>query len=130
MVNGFQEETHELTKYELETLLPAMVKGLSGKIGIEKIITSSEAIKGLKANGYKINPARWRKIVNHIRVNNIINFLVSSSKGYYIATKKEEIIQYIESLDQRANAIITVRDALDYQLKKAIKLTQKSINNE
>lgn len=117
MVNGFETETHELTEYEFNKVLPAIVKGLELRIGKETAITSTEAIKKMKKLGYKISSPRWRKVVNHIRTNGLIENLVSSSKGYYIATKHSEITEYLESLKQRINSITLVYDALEYQSK-------------
>lgn len=117
MVNGFNIQTQELNEYEKNVLVPAMIRAFVLRVGEDKIITSTKAMRGLKDSGYKINGARFRKCVNHIRVNNLINLLISTSKGYYIATSRSSVERYIESLDQRINSVITVRDAIKYQLE-------------
>lgn len=121
MINGFEEQTHELTEYEEKTLLPPIIKGLKTKVGEQNAITSTEIVKRMKELGFKLDPARLRKIINHIRVNNLIYNLLATSKGYYIATDESECRSFIESLDQRINAIISVRDAMAYQLKISLK---------
>lgn len=126
MINGFEEQTHELTEYEEKTLLPLIITGLKTKVGEENIITSTEIVTKMKQCGYKLDQARLRKIVNHIRVNNLIYNLLASSKGYYIAIDASQCRDFIESLDQRINAIITVRDAMKYQLEQSIKHSQKT----
>lgn len=120
MVEGFENETHELTEYEETTLLPVIIKGLSNKIGVENAVTSTEITKKMKGAGYKLDPARLRKLINHIRINNLIYNLIATSKGYYIAQTPSECRDFIKSLDQRANAIILVRDAMKYQLDTSV----------
>lgn len=112
MIEGFTNETHELTDYEL-TLIEPMLKGLRTKIGEENAITNTRMTKGMKAQGYKVNPARMRKLLHHIRVNHLIENLVSSSKGYYIATTRMEVVKYKKSLQQRLNSIKELLDSFD-----------------
>lgn len=116
MVRNFEEQTHELNEYELKILLPAMIAGLKYRKGSEMAITSSKAMKKLKALGYKVSGPRWRKVINYIRINTIIPGLISTSKGYYIALKSEEVKDYMESLRERINSITSVYDSMEYQL--------------
>lgn len=116
MITGFEEITSELSDYE-KSLLPNIVTRLKLKIGEHNAITSTEIIKVFKANGKKMSGARWRKIINHIRVNNLVNLLISTSKGYYVATKGYEVRNYLESLKQRINAITMVYDSIEYQYR-------------
>lgn len=116
MLTNFEEITYELSDYE-KSLLPNIVKRLSLKIGEWNAITSTEIIRFYKAHGKKMNGPRWRKIVNYIRVNNLVPLLISTSKGYYVATTDEEVKNYLESLKQRINSITAVYDALEYQKK-------------
>lgn len=104
MVTRFEEETHELTDYE-QTLVKAFVIGLGTKIGKNKIITNKEMETKMKAKGYKVNPARIRKIIHFIRVNKMVKNLVATNRGYYVATDKEDIIEYVKSLTERRNSI-------------------------
>lgn len=116
MITGFEEYTAELNDYEM-SLLPNIVSKLKLKVGEENAVTSTHVIKQFNDHGKKMSGARWRKIINYIRINNLVPLLVSSSKGYYIATKEEEVRNYLESLKQRINAITTVYDAIEYQFK-------------
>lgn len=119
MINGFEQQTHELTEDELN-ILPNIVRGLKTKIGKENAVTNSQVCQAFKANGKKLTTPRFRKIINHIRIHGLIFNLVATSKGYYIATSQSECERFIESLDQRINAITKVRDALFYQKNKTI----------
>ena len=116
-ITGFEKQTHELTAYEMTVILPKVVKQLKTKIGRKNAVTNKHVCEKFVEYGYQLTPPRFRKIINHIRINGLISLLVSSSKGYYIATSRSECERYIESLDQRINSITTVRDSLFYQLK-------------
>lgn len=115
MIKGFEEQTQPLTDYERETLLPLIRLGLSTKIGKAKSIAGSEIIRKMNAAGYKLDGPRLRKIINHIRSNDMLCGLVSTSKGYYVATNAREIDEYISSLYGRANAIQDIINALTRQ---------------
>ena len=106
MITGFEEQTEPLTDMEREVFLPPIIKGLRVKIGKDKTVTNRDIVRGLKANlNIKIGEARVRKMINHIRNNDIIPCLIATSKGYYIAETKDEMLDYIDSLYGRVEAI-------------------------
>lgn len=108
MINGFEKETQSLTDYEKETLLPLLVAGLSQKTGKSKAVTNKEIVNLLKPK-YKITETRVRKLINHIRVNDLIPALIATSDGYYIAQTEAELRDYEDSLKGREEAIRNVR---------------------
>lgn len=110
MINGFIEETKSLTEDELK-LVNLFVRGFCDKIGEANAITSEEIIKKLRTTGVKITGARIRKIVNYIRVHHLVINLVATSKGYYIENDPLKLKNYIESLHQRAHAILEVANS-------------------
>ena len=130
MINGFTNETKPLSEYERDTLTPIIVRGLSMKIGKERAIKNSEICAKMRMAGYKIDNARLRKVINHIRVNAllpgvVINHIrvnallpgvIATSEGYYIATTKTEMADYIASLESRESAIHEVSVALRKQM--------------
>lgn len=115
MIQGFEEQTQPLTDYERDTLVPLIRWGLSTKLGKERSIAGSTIIRKMRARGYKLDGPRLRKIINHIRANDLIRGLVSTSRGYHIATSVGEIDEYIESLNGRVAAIQEVITALKRQ---------------
>ena len=118
MLTGFENETHDLTDYELQQVLPAIRSGLLKKEGVEKAVTNKAIVAGLGQKlGIKTNEARVRKIINYIRNKNMIPRLIASSKGYYIASNRQEVLDYIESLRGRENAIKQVRVSMEDQLQ-------------
>jgi uncharacterized protein (UPF0297 family) len=108
MIQGFEDQTEELIQYEIEVLVPLMVKGLSTKIGQDNAITNSKIRSRLKDKEMNISDARIRKIINYIRVNKLIINLLATSKGYFISNDPAEITRYKESLVARANSILNL----------------------
>ena len=118
MVKFFEKETAPLTEYEKETLLPIMVKCLSNKVGKEKAITNEKMCEKMMKHGYIISTARVRKIINHIRINGLIECLMATNYGYYITKDKKEMIDYISSLSGRIDAIQAVKNEMEEQMRR------------
>ena len=114
MINGFEDYTYELTEYEQNVVLKLAVFVLKYARGKEKAITNQKAIREMKKidESVKVDGPRFRKIVSFIRVNGLIPNLIATSKGYYITDDRDEMISYIESLDQRVNQIVRVRESM------------------
>lgn len=118
MIKNFEFETQPLTDYEVNKLLPIMIQGLSTKTGKHLSVTNTHIVNSLKKLGYKIDSARVRKIINHIRVKGLVKGLIATSDGYYIATTEKELAEYEESLKGREDAIRAVRLSLSSQRKQ------------
>ena len=116
MINGFEKQTHDLTNYERNTLLPIMCKCFSHHIGKENAVTNSVICEKMNNKGYeKVTEARVRKIINYIRTNNIVPRLMASGSGYYITNNPSELKDYISSLKGRKEAIEGVICAVQKQ---------------
>lgn len=127
MLTGFEDITKELTEYELNNVLPLLIKGFQPKIGVENSITSTEVIKKLKERNISISPPRFRKLVNCIRVCGFIPNLASTSKGYFIASTKEEAVKCLQSLAERISSMEQVYDALEFQYKNTLSSSKREI---
>lgn len=117
MIIGFERETHELTPYEEEKILPLVVSGLSKRIGKSKAITNAEMVERLKAHGYKASGPRIRKVIHHIRITGAVKCLMATSKGYYVSNDRKELQDYVDSLHQRADSILQIAKQIDFQIK-------------
>lgn len=118
MIQGFSEQTEPLTEYEEQTLLPQLVRGLRTKIGRAMSVTNKAIIDGMKRNlGLSISDARVRKLINHIRNNDLVPCLIATSQGYYIAESEQELKDYEDSLLGREEAIRSVRLSIQRQRK-------------
>ena len=116
MITLFEEITYELTEYEKSDLLPVVVRGLRNKHGKENAITNKKICEALTSAGYKVNGPRLRKIIHHIRVEQLIVGLCCNSKGYYVTDSLEELSRYVESLAQR----IRSQQAIHNSMKKCM----------
>ena len=128
MITGFEEITKDLTEYEKDVLLPVICRGMRTKRGIDNAIKSPGIVKALRSQGYKITDARLRKVLHVIRVSGMIKGIVASSKGYYIATKEDEYLNYIKSLKERIAHITSLRAAMIEQYSQEYALPK--LNNQ
>ena len=114
MIKGFDKETQPLTEYETGVLLPLLVRGLRTKKGRDSAVTNRYIVNTLRGS-CNLSEARVRKIINHIRTNDIIPGLIATSEGYFIAETEAELSEYEESLKGREDAIRAVRLAIARQ---------------
>jgi hypothetical protein len=105
MIHGFEDFTEELTEMEKDVLLPIIVTGLVRRFGKEMAVKNKDIIAGVLRRGYRTNEVRIRKIINYIRVKNLIPGLLASQKGYYVSEDPEEVSKYITSLKERNNQV-------------------------
>lgn len=115
MIKGFDQQTQPLSEYEENVLLPVILAGLKTKEGKKNAVTNRTIVMRLNIAGYKIDEARCRKIINHIRTADILPGLIATSGGYFLATTEAELMDYEESLLGRENAIKEVRLAIARQ---------------
>ena len=109
MIKGFETITADLSNDELQ-MIQSIIKGLKGKQSKDNAITGAKICDAMGLSG-----PRLRKIINHIRINNLLPGLCSTSNGYFIATNIEEMNDYIISLKQRIKAQVDVLNALEQQ---------------
>ena len=109
MINEFENITYELTDSEWE-IVPTIIKGLKVRVGKDMAVSGTLICEKMNIKG-----ARLRKIINHIRVNNLLYGLCSCGKGYYIAKDLGELEGCIISLRQRVASQVKVLNALEGQ---------------
>lgn len=117
MITGFVPQTHELTDVEVNNMLPGMVRRLKTKVGKNNAVTNKQIVAAFKSIGIKTGGPRIRKIINHIRIQGLVPNLIATSSGYYVAANKEELEDYIESLEQRIGSITSVKDQMVNDLR-------------
>jgi len=111
MITNFENITHELNDIELE-MLPLMIEGFK-RYTKQYPIKEPEIVARFnsKNSRLKLNGARLRKLVNHIRCHSMLP-LIATSKGYYVSSDIAEIRNQIKSLRERANSINRCADGL------------------
>lgn len=118
MIEGFEDITQALTADELK-LADEFVIGLRKRQGEIMAISAAQIMLAYRNRGVKLDGARVRKIINHIRSHGLVRNLVASHKGYYVENDPKRLAAYVQSLKQRATAILAVARTYDplYQQK-------------
>ena len=124
MIKNFERETSPLSDYERDELVPLVVQVLQHCKG-KKYALSNKNFISRWGGGYKLNPARFRKVVNYVRNKGLIKGLIATSKGYYIAQTRQELEDYIKSLQGREDAVKELRRSMVKQIKKLFPMTKK-----
>lgn len=104
-----------LTNFELNVLLPILIKGLKTKKGKENAVTRNQIICGLRNNGLRIGIGLLQKLINYIKMNDLVKGLMASPMGYYIAITEEELVGYERDLLHRELTIKDVRMSVKRQ---------------
>ena len=117
MIKNFERETSPLSDYEKEELVPLVVQVLQHCKG-KKYALSNKNFISRWGGGHKLNPARFRKVVNYVRNKGLIKGLIATSKGYYIAQSRQELENYIKSLQGREDAVKELRKNMTKQMNK------------
>lgn len=117
-VTNFEKITKELNEREL-AIVPSIISGFK-KYTKENPIKAPVIVKRYNekvvGKGIKLTEPRLRKICNHIRSYGLLP-LIATSNGYYVSYDKEEIINQITSLHERANSIINCAIGLEAFIK-------------
>ena len=129
MIKGFSNETSPLNDYELRVLLPVILAGLKNKQGKRNAVTNNYIIGHLRQS-YKVDAPRLRKIINHIRTNDMLPGLIATSEGYYLATSEQELMDYEDSLRGREEAIKAVRLSIARQRRILYEDAHRTIQQE
>jgi hypothetical protein len=120
MTEGFEEITAKLTEEE-QDLVPIFMKGFIYHTGKEKAITAKEIEQNLRDRGFgELTGPRVRKIINFIRMNNLVPGLLASYDGYWVSEDPIEISSYIESLRGRISAISAIKTQTENYLQTLI----------
>ena len=104
-----------LSMYEQNVLLPILMRGLEMKKSKENAATAKQIVNGVRSQGLKINTTSVDRIINHIRMNDLIVGLMGSCKGYYVAKSEQEFINYEANLQGREEALRKVRMSMQRQ---------------
>ncbi len=124
MLKDFETITEDANDFEINKVIPTLVKGLSRYKGKDNAISGSTIIKRLNDSQifgkYKLNAVKLRKLIQMMRLRGDLCFLCSSSKGYYVAKTTEELDDCIESLEQRISQQEKVVKALIWQRNQCI----------
>ncbi len=116
MLKLFKNITEELTELEKSTMVPMLVETLR-QTDHEHIRKGKDLCTWLKSFGYGVSDARIRKMVNYIRVMNLMapSVLIGTNQGYFITDDSHVIEDQIESLQGRIDSTQAVIDSIKAQ---------------
>jgi hypothetical protein len=118
MIVGFEDFTVEITPEE-QYVVNIIIKRFQTKVGKTNIVTADKIALGLKAHfGIEFKESRIRKMIQYIRLNNLVSGLVATSKGYFVAQSPDEIMDWIDSLKSRENAIRKIREQAEQHIER------------
>ena len=137
MIKNFEQYTCELNYEELHFIMPRLFKILTLAIGKENAITNKFIVNNINrweqityalpddkmgvVRTVKTSEPRIRHMIHILRVSDTLPCLIATSHGYYISNDKEEVLSYIQSIDDRLRSIYQVRRAMKRQLKEWVK---------
>jgi len=118
MIKGFIEETKPLSSAELH-IVRIMINGFrTFPHGKQHRKNAGYFIQRLKAINLILSEARFRKIIQYIRVNDLVLGICSDSGGYWITDDAIELFETLKSLKDRITNQTSTFNALKRQYKK------------
>lgn len=116
MIKGFEDVTAKISANEKEVYLPLVVEVLSHRVGCKKAATNKMIREYLHLeDSVIITETKMRKIISYIRQNHLVPCLIATNRGYYVAEEKQEMSDYLKSLQGRIDAIYASMKALEKQ---------------
>jgi hypothetical protein len=107
MITNFEQITEKLSEEEYR-LIPQLLRGFERR-GKNNPIKAPQIVKAINAANptlkQKFTEVKLRKLCNFIRSNGMIG-LIATSEGYYSTRDVAEIKKQIQSLKERADAIM------------------------
>ncbi len=117
MRTELKKETCPLSNYELNVLLPIVIKGLETKKGKANAVTNKQIVQGLQSHGLKVTVRQVCRLISYIRTNDLIVGLMGSRNGYYTTNSEREFIGYEHRLFKREASLKKVRLSIERQRK-------------
>lgn len=116
MIKGFEDVTAKISANEKEVYLPLVVEVLFHRVGCKKAATNKMIREYLHLeDSVIITETKMRKIISYIRQNHLVPCLIATNRGYYVAEEKQEMNDYLKSLQGRIDAIYASMKALEKQ---------------
>jgi hypothetical protein len=113
MSKSFLELSHE----ERHDILPVLIGILKHRKTASKVFSNPEIRELLIEFGYEVSDAQIRKLVYHIRNNNLISLLLANTNGYYIGTRIEDVRNLIKMQQGKINAMTETLSSIEQQLE-------------
>ncbi len=118
MLTLFNNITEELTALEKDTRVEMLINILKQSNALNRI-TGNQLCVWFKAQGHDLSGVRLRKMINYIRVRNLVApaVVIGAGNGYFITTDTLLIEQQIESIQGRIDSMNAFMDTMKAQLQ-------------
>lgn len=110
-LKNFEKITHEYSFRELNYYIPLICTTIKTKVGKAYTVSTPQIIQGIhkyeqaeKGKATKLRSERVRMMMRYIIINDLAPGLISTGKGFYIATHKAEMDDCIKSQRERIKA--------------------------
>ena len=114
-----EQKFSDLSGNEQTVLLPLVIQILSHRNTKQKVFSNTKIRKVLKEFGEEIHDAQIRKIVFHIRVNNLVPLLIANNEGYYVASNIDDIKKWIAMQNGKIEAMQLSMQAIEKQFEQS-----------
>lgn len=111
----------ELSVHEREVLMPLVMQMLSHRNTKQKVFSNTKIRKVLKEFGEDINDSQIRKIVFHIRNNDLINLLIANNEGYFVSYNRADVEKWVQMQEGKISAMQSTLFAIKRQLEANVK---------
>jgi hypothetical protein len=112
-ISLFKNILTELTDTEKEKFVPMLIDTLSGSHSGNRM-TGKSICSWFNNQGHNVSEIRLRKMINYIRVLNLIkgHVIIGAGNGYFITDNPVVVQEQIESLQGRIDSMNAVIDSL------------------
>ena len=111
----------ELSAHEREVLMPLVMQMLSHRNTKQKVFSNTKIRKVLKEFGEEINDSQIRKIVFHIRNNDLINLLIANNEGYFVSYNRADVEKWVQMQEGKISAMQSTLFSIKRQLDANVK---------
>jgi len=111
-----------LSNHEKNVLLPLVLNMMQHRKDKEKVFSNIKIRKVLKEFGQDIADSQIRKIIFHIRNNDLLDLLIANNDGYYVATNIQDIERWIEMQKGKIAAMHESLAAIQRQMERQKKV--------
>lgn len=111
----------ELSTHEREVLMPLVMQMLSHRNTKQKVFSNTKIRKVLKEFGEDINDSQIRKIVFHIRNNDLINLLIANNEGYFVSYNRADVEKWVQMQEGKISAMQATLFSIKRQLDANVK---------
>jgi tRNA A-37 threonylcarbamoyl transferase component Bud32 len=101
--------------------MPLVMQMLSHRNTKQKVFSNTKIRKVLKEFGEDINDSQIRKIVFHIRNNDLINLLIANNEGYFVSYNRADVEKWIQMQAGKISAMESTLFSIKRQLESNVK---------